>query len=467
MSESAFSNTDSAAPLDTIPPVVTHTPVTSAPPGMPLTLFADVTDNVGVQAVTLCFRTTGTTNYSRRAMTWTTGARYAATVEGANVVAPGLEYYLEASDGITIVRSGRPEYPWPVTVVDRPVVTVVTPNHGPAAGGTPVTIASPNFRSNATVSFGGVAARNVVVVSANQITCTTASHFPAAVGLITPPFPGAGVVWDFSPRTRTYPALNANQTGQDFTAILLGEVSGNWSTGGLGPLTAKAVRSASSAVTMALRAASVRTNESRLWLLLNAPEPRIYSVDATLEYDPAAASITGSQAGPLAAALTVAVNTNQAGVVRLGFAGAAPVQGVGGLLALSLLETAVTGMRLTGLSINEGAVPVEIDPTGATFDGDTDGDGQSDWAEVLAGTDPQDRASVFALGAITVASDQSRTVTWSSVPGHGYRLVYRDAVVGAPWVTVGEEIVATGKTTSHTDRASRSRAGWYQVRLVE
>ena len=40
--------------------------------------------------------------------------------------------------------------------------------------------------------------------------------------------PGAGVVWDFSPASRSIPNLNSDQSGHDFTAILLGDVSGNW-----------------------------------------------------------------------------------------------------------------------------------------------------------------------------------------------------------------------------------------------
>ena len=184
MTESDYSNVAQGAPLDTIPPVITHTRVTSAAPGMPLTLFADATDNVGVQAVTLRFRTIGTTDYTARTMTRTTGNRYAATIEGSRLVSPGVEYYIEASDGISTVRSGRPEYPWQVIVVDRPVVNVVTPSHGPATGGTFVTIGGSNFKANATVSFGGVPAASVTVVSTSQITCTTAAHFPAAVDVM-------------------------------------------------------------------------------------------------------------------------------------------------------------------------------------------------------------------------------------------------------------------------------------------
>jgi subtilisin-like proprotein convertase family protein len=42
--------------------------------------------------------------------------------------------------------------------------------------------------------------------------------------------PGSGIVgtWKFSPVDRAYPALGADQTGQNFTAILVGDTSGDW-----------------------------------------------------------------------------------------------------------------------------------------------------------------------------------------------------------------------------------------------
>ena len=111
MTESGFSNVATGTPLDTIPPVISHTPTTSATPGLPLTLFADVTDNVVVQDVILYYRATGTTPYASQAMVLTTGNRYSATIAGAQVAAPGIEYYIEATDGISTVRTAGPKRP--------------------------------------------------------------------------------------------------------------------------------------------------------------------------------------------------------------------------------------------------------------------------------------------------------------------------------------------------------------------
>ena len=62
-----------------------------------------------------------------------------------------------------------------------PFVSSVNPNGGPVAGGTPVTITGTNFAAGATVTFGGTAATNVVVVNGTTITATTPAHTAGAV----------------------------------------------------------------------------------------------------------------------------------------------------------------------------------------------------------------------------------------------------------------------------------------------
>src|SRR5260370_15094671 len=62
-----------------------------------------------------------------------------------------------------------------------PTVGSVSPSSGAAGGGTAVTITGTNFVTGATVTFGGTGATNVVVVSATQITATTAVHAAGGV----------------------------------------------------------------------------------------------------------------------------------------------------------------------------------------------------------------------------------------------------------------------------------------------
>jgi hypothetical protein len=76
-------------------------------------------------------------------------------------------------------QSAAASFPWTIGVV--PAVSSVSPNNGPAAGGTAVTITGTNFATGATVTFGGTAASNVVVVSGTQITATTPAQAAGGV----------------------------------------------------------------------------------------------------------------------------------------------------------------------------------------------------------------------------------------------------------------------------------------------
>lgn len=184
MTESDFSNVAAAQPYDTIPPVITHNPVKIGYPGLQLNIDCDATDNVAVKEVNLYFRKTGTTTYTKLAMVKTTGSHYSANIEGSKVGAPGIDYYIEATDGITIVRNGTADKPNNIVVSDSPKITSISPTVGSSDGGTTVTIMGTNFKNGAKVTIGGAAASNVVVVSANKITATTPAHDPGTVDVV-------------------------------------------------------------------------------------------------------------------------------------------------------------------------------------------------------------------------------------------------------------------------------------------
>lgn len=71
--------------------------------------------------------------------------------------------------------------PLVMQVTDQPVVSLVSPDHGSTLGGTPVTVTGNNFKTGASVTFGGAVASNIVVVSSTQITCDTPPHIPETV----------------------------------------------------------------------------------------------------------------------------------------------------------------------------------------------------------------------------------------------------------------------------------------------
>jgi hypothetical protein len=70
-----------------------------------------------------------------------------------------------------------------IKTYQSPTVTNCVGNTGSKVGGTSVTITGTNFRNVTSVTFGGVAATDVVVNSTTSITCTTPAHeaYPTAL----------------------------------------------------------------------------------------------------------------------------------------------------------------------------------------------------------------------------------------------------------------------------------------------
>ncbi|WP_213816880.1 IPT/TIG domain-containing protein [Glaciihabitans sp. dw_435] len=62
--------------------------------------------------------------------------------------------------------------------------TAITPDSGPEIGGTPVTITGSGFTGASSVTFGGVAGTDFVVVNDTTITATTPRHAPGATDVV-------------------------------------------------------------------------------------------------------------------------------------------------------------------------------------------------------------------------------------------------------------------------------------------
>ena len=65
-----------------------------------------------------------------------------------------------------------------------PTVTSISPNSGPTAGGTSVTISGSGFLSGATVSLGGTLATSVTVANSNTVTATTGPRTAGVVDVV-------------------------------------------------------------------------------------------------------------------------------------------------------------------------------------------------------------------------------------------------------------------------------------------
>lgn len=179
LSESDFSNVAMAAAFDTVPPVINHNIITGANAGMPLQIYADVTDNVKVTAVNLYYRKIGDVTYTKLTMNNTTDNvnRYFANIEGSNIVSPGIEYYIEATDGNSFTTCGSLLSPNKVVIADAPKITNISPISGPDTGAAAITITGSNFKTGAKVTLDGAAASDVTVIDSNQITAVTPAHY--------------------------------------------------------------------------------------------------------------------------------------------------------------------------------------------------------------------------------------------------------------------------------------------------
>lgn len=321
LTESQPSNIASATPLDTILPVITHTPLTSALPGLSVSLSASITDNVGVSSAMLYYRNIGTTVYTSVSMTRTTGNNYSTTLSGSLITSPGFEYYISATDGINTTSAGRAEYPYQVIVVDKPVITTISPVQGPASGGTTVTISGSNFKTGARVTFGGAAASSVAIISSSQITCVTPVQVPSVADVIvTNPNNASSTLNAAFTYVSTSASLSIpNQTSAQNTIVIL-------------PINAAVVNG-------------------------------LVAADFTVTFNPAVLKPRTVTTGSLTPGWTVTSNNQISGQIRVSMiSGGGAVSGSG---VLAQLEFEVLGspgssssLAFSTVSLNAGSIPV-------------------------------------------------------------------------------------------------------------
>ncbi|MEM4160370.1 MAG: S8 family serine peptidase [Thermoplasmata archaeon] len=107
--------------IDNAPPTITHTPVSSATEGVDVQINATISDNYGVAYARLYYKKHTDPTYLVTTMTRTTGNNYTATIPGSFVVAPGVDYYIEAVDlAGNSATHGSPASPHFISVASTP-----------------------------------------------------------------------------------------------------------------------------------------------------------------------------------------------------------------------------------------------------------------------------------------------------------------------------------------------------------
>lgn len=143
------------ADIDLFAPVIRHEPPSQTiTPESSLTLTAKITDNIGVNAVTLFYRTSGGEAFFSMKMDPTWKENYRATVPKESISSPGFEYYIQAGDqaGNTALR-GFSFSPLIIAVSQAPAIaaevspiSVSSPPQEPSALGTVKTYEYPWYK---------------------------------------------------------------------------------------------------------------------------------------------------------------------------------------------------------------------------------------------------------------------------------------------------------------------------------
>ena len=188
-----------------------------------------------------------------------------------------------------------------------------------------------------------------------------------SVDLIDVPFQGAGRIWDFVPQQRTYPLINGDLSDQDFTAVLIGDVSGSWQAPGQMQGLATGLRALISSDTASLTLPDIAARpgqQTDMSLQIELAGESVYSADLVLTYDAAELSVVDVAADIAAGEMSYAVNTEQAGVIKVGLAGAQPLAQDGTLLQISFQVVGALAVpaqvSLETARLNEGAIAVTL-----------------------------------------------------------------------------------------------------------
>lgn len=115
LTESVPSGKISIMSMDTMAPDIYHSPVSNATEGVNLVVSATVTDNLAITYAKLYYRVVGQTQWQSVSMSGMND-KYSAIITAQFVTTEGLEYYIEAFDGVSFTYKGSAEKPYVVSV---------------------------------------------------------------------------------------------------------------------------------------------------------------------------------------------------------------------------------------------------------------------------------------------------------------------------------------------------------------
>jgi hypothetical protein len=211
----------------------------------------------------------------------------------------------------------------------------------------------PNPQLNATQLIVADVSGNGTVTSfdAGEIANYVVSFAPA----------GMTGTWKFTPINRTYASIGAGASGQDFAALLMGEVSGNWNNTGAraaiggGPTKATTIN----APRLVTKVGDEIVVPVEVQGIANKG---IISYEFDLRYDPSViqpATNPVDLAGTVSRGLSIAVNAKEPGLLRVAVYGPVAISSSGVLLNLRFTAVGTAGsispLTWERIMLNEGS----------------------------------------------------------------------------------------------------------------
>ena len=121
-SESHASGRTACTALDTINPIISHTPVNQGYLGSNLNINCVIRDNVGIVYAKLYYRVKGSEAYKYVDMV-SANDKYSGVIPAVELSTDGMEYYIETNDGVNTITLGTKESPYQVIIKESSAVS--------------------------------------------------------------------------------------------------------------------------------------------------------------------------------------------------------------------------------------------------------------------------------------------------------------------------------------------------------
>ncbi len=217
---------------------------------------------------------------------------------------------------------------------------------------------------------------NLITLNSTQLIAAdvsgngTVTAFDAALisqYVVNIPNPGSTGTWRFTPVNRSYPNVETNQTNQDYGAILMGDVSGNWNPTApnqrvsLG-LSEKTEAEAGRATVVSAPANQFAMGAFSVPLMVqNTTGQGIIAYQYDLTFNQAVITpqaIPCEVAGTLSSSLGVTCNAGTPGLLEVTVSGSMPISGAGVLMNLKFNAVGAPGtispLTFSNFMFNEG-----------------------------------------------------------------------------------------------------------------